>query len=328
VTVRIVGIGKAVPARVLTNFDLEKMVETSNDWIIDRTGIHERRVAGADESAASLGAEASRLALASAAIDPETIDLVICATTTPDNAFPATASLIQQAIGCRHAGAFDINSACTGFIAAFTAAAGLINSGIHRRILIAGTDVMTRLVDWTDRATCILFGDGAGAVVLEASDHQSPESFFLKSDGSLGEILYARTLHPGTQQESSAAAGGYLVMDGREVYRVAVREMEAAGRTAIEAAGLCVEDISYVIPHQANQRIIATVAKNMGIPLERMVMNLAKYGNTSAASIPLAMCEAWEEGRLHAGDRLLLVAIGGGVSWGACVTEWTGIGTA
>jgi 3-oxoacyl-[acyl-carrier-protein] synthase-3 len=322
VTVRIAGLGKAVPARVLTNFDLEKMVETSNDWIVERTGIHQRHIAAAEDTVASLGSEAARQALASASIDGESIDLVICATTTPDNAFPAASSLIQEAVGARRAGAFDVNAACTGFVAGFTIAAGLINSGVHRRVLVVGADVMTRLVDWSDRSTCILFGDGAGAVVLEKSDRDSPEAFILHSDGGLGNILYARSQQPGKAVETMDH--GYIVMDGREVYRVAIREMEAVCREAIEAAGLCLDDIALVVPHQANQRIIDAVAKNLGLPPKRMASNLAKFGNTSAASIPLALCDAWQEGRLHEGDRLLLVAIGAGVSWGACITEWSG----
>ena len=319
--VRIAGVGKYLPERVLTNADLEKMVATSDEWIVTRTGIRERRIAGANESSSTLGAAAARNALKSGDIDPSTVDLVICATSTPDNTFPATASLIQDATGCSRAGAFDVNAACAGFLPAYMSACGLINSGAYRRILVVGAEVMSRIIDWTDRGTCILFGDGAGAVVLDASERETPSSFFLRSDGSLARILYARghCAAPNTLTEAETFA---IAMDGREVFKVAVREMEEACRKAIAAAGLAIDDIAYVIPHQANQRIIAAVAKALGLPIERVIVNIDKYGNTSSASIPIALCEAWEEGRLRDGDRLLFAAVGGGLTWGATVLEW------
>ena len=322
--VRIAGVGKSLPERVMTNADLEKIVDTSDEWIATRTGIRERRIAADDESSATLGIEAGRRALASASIDPATVDLVVCATSTPDNVFPATACLIQDALGCTHAGAFDVNAACAGFLAAFTTAAGLINSGIHRRVLVVGAEVMSRIVDWTDRATCVLFGDGAGALLLEASERPGPESFVLRSDGSLARILYTRgrLAPPTTLSEADTFC---LTMDGREVFKVAVREMEAACRQAVASAGLAMDDIAYVVPHQANARIMSAIAKGLGLGPERVVQNIEKYGNTSSASIPIALCEAWEEGRLSEGDRLLFVAMGGGLVWGASVIEWTGV---
>lgn len=323
---RIAGIGKYLPPRVLTNADIAKMVDTSDQWIVERTGIHERRIAGDDETSATLGTEASRRALASAGLQPSDIDLVICATVTPDGMFPATACLIQDALGCRNAGAFDINAACVGFLSAFTTAAALINAGQYRRILVVGAEVLSRIVDWKDRTTCVLFGDAAGAVVLEASERVGPASVVLRSDGSLARILYARG--PCSAPRAITEAEGFcIIMDGREVFRIAVRAMEDAARQAIAAAGLTLDDIAYVVPHQANQRIISAVAKGLGVPRERVIVNLEKYGNTSSASIPVALCEAWEQGRLTDGDKLLFVAFGGGLVWGATVVEWTGVGT-
>jgi 3-oxoacyl-[acyl-carrier-protein] synthase-3 len=323
---RIAGIGKALPEHVLTNADLEKMVDTSGQWILERTGISERRIASETESASTLGTRAAAEALRSSGIDAAGIDLVICATATPDNMFPATASLIQDAIGAKNAGAFDVNAACVGFLYAYATGAQYINSGLYKRVLVIGSEVFSRIVNWKDRGTCVLFGDGAGAVVLEASERGGPASVVLKSDGSLGNILYAKG--PCGSPASAVEAESFcVVMDGREVFRIAVKAMEDAARQAVKEAGLCLDDIAYVVPHQANARIIATVAKRLGLPDERVITNVAKYGNTSAASIPLALCEASEEGRLKPGDNLLLVAFGGGLVWGATVIEWTGLGT-
>ena len=321
---RIAGIGKALPARILTNADLEKMVETTDEWITDRTGIKERRIAGEAETTATLGAEAARGALETARLDASDIDLVICGTVTPALQFPSTASLIQDMIGARRAGAFDVNAACVGFLSGYSAAAAMINAGMCRRVLVIGSETLSRIVNWKDRATCVLFGDGAGAVVLEASERGGPASVVLRSDGSLERILYARG--PATPMSAIDAEGFCIVMDGREVFRVAVRAMEDAARQAIGDAGLRLEDIAYVIPHQANARIIASVVKGLGLPPEKVIVNVSKYGNTSSASIPLALCEAWEEGRLQPGDNLVLVAFGGGLAWGATVVEWTGLG--
>jgi 3-oxoacyl-[acyl-carrier-protein] synthase-3 len=300
------------------------MVETSDEWIVERTGIRERRIAGPDDTAASLGAEAARMALRTAGIDARDLDLVICATITPDNMFPATASLIQDAIGARNAGAFDVNAACSGFISALTTGSQFINTGVYRRVLVIGSEVLSRIVNWGDRTTCVLFGDGAGAVVLEASDDVAPMSVVMGSDGAGARYLYARG-PAGAPSSLTEAEGFCIVMDGREIFRVAVRAMDESSRQAIAKAGLSLDDIDWVIPHQANLRIVNAVAKSLGVPQERLILNLAKYGNTSSASIPLALCEAWEEGKLSAGDHILLVAFGGGLVWGASVLEWTGI---
>jgi 3-oxoacyl-[acyl-carrier-protein] synthase-3 len=324
VAARITGVGKHLPERVLTNDDLEKMVETSDQWIVDRTGIRERRIAAQEESSATLGAEAARMALQTAGLDAASIDLVVCATCTPDGMFPATASLIQDAIGARRAAAFDVNAACTGFLAALATGSQFIESGLYERVLVVGAEVFSRILDWTDRSTCVLFGDGAGAVVLERGESGGIGSMVMKSDGSGAKLLYAR----GPASSLTEAEGYCVVMDGREIFKLAVRAMEEASRQAIAAAGLGVDDVALIIPHQANQRITAAVAKGLGVPLDRVYSNVERYGNTSSASIPVALCEAWEDGRLSVGDQLLLVAFGGGLVWGASVVEWTGVGAA
>jgi 3-oxoacyl-[acyl-carrier-protein] synthase-3 len=322
---RIIGVGKHLPQRVLSNDDLEKMVETSDQWIVDRTGIRERRIAAEDETAATLGAEAARMALRTAAIDPDSIDLVLCATCSPDGFFPATSSLIQEALGAHHAAAFDVNAACVGFLAALATGSQFIEAGSYKRVLVVGSEVFSRIVNWSDRSTCVLFGDGAGAVVLERAESGGVKSMVMQSDGAGAKLLYARA--PTSSPQSVTEAEGYcIVMDGREVFRFAVRAMEDSSRQAVGAAGLTVDDIALAVPHQANQRIIAAVAKGLGLPMDRMFSNVERYGNTSSASIPVALCEAWEEGRLQRGDNLLLVAFGGGLVWGASVLEWTGLG--
>lgn len=323
---RVVGVGKCLPDRVLTNIDLERMVETSHQWIVDRTGIHERRIAADDETAATLGAGAARMALQTAGLAPTDVDLIICATCSPDGIFPATASVIQETLGARNAAAFDVNAACAGFIAALAAGTQFINGGAYQRVLVIGSEVLSRIVDWHDRGTCVLFGDGAGAVVLEQAESGGLSSVVLKSDGGAAKLLYARG--PGSSPLTVTESEGYcIVMDGREIFRLAVRAMEDASRQAIAKAGLSVDQIDYVVPHQANQRIISALAKSLGVPAERVIVNVEKYGNTSSASVPVALCEAWEQGRLEAGDRLLIVAFGGGLAWGASVLEWTPLGS-
>ena len=321
---RIVGVGKYLPSRVLSNADLEQMVETSDEWIVDRTGIRERRLAAEDESTASLGTEAAKMALDTAGLRPDQIDLIICATCSPDGMFPASSSLIQERLGSS-AAAFDVNAACSGFLAALSTGTQFINSGAYERVLVVGSEVLSRIIDWTDRTTCVLFGDGAGAVVLEASDSDSVGPFVLKSDGSGAGMLYARG--PASARGVAESEGFCIVMDGREVFRFAVRAMEDVTRQAIRDAGLNPGDIDYVVPHQANQRIISAVAKSMNLAPEVMVSNVERYGNTSSASIPVALCEAWEEGRFKPGDRVALVAFGGGLVWGASLLEWTGLGS-
>lgn len=324
---RIVGVGKYLPSRVLTNADLESMVETSNEWIVERTGIRERRIASDDESCATLGARAARMALETAGLRADQIDLIICATLSPDGMFPASASLIQDELGASNAGAFDINAACNGFIAALATGAQFIDTGTYQRVLVVGAEVTSRILDWSDRSTCILFGDGGGAVVLEQGESGGIGSFVLKSEGSGANLLYARG--PASARGSSVLAGESfcIVMDGREVYRFAVRAMEEVTREAAAKAGVALDEIDYLVPHQANLRIMSSFARALGIGPERIISNIDKYGNTSSASIPVALCEAWEDGRLKPGDRLVLVAVGGGLSWGASLVEWTGLGS-
>ena len=323
---RIAGVGKYLPERVLTNFDLERMIDTSDAWVRERTGICERRMAADDETASTMGLEAARQALAQAEIDPADVDLVIGATYTPDGIFPTVASLVQDGLGARRAAAFDINAACAGFIAAFSTATQFIASGAYQRVVVVGTEVLSRVTNWEDRTTCVLFGDGAGALVLEASDRGGALSFVFRSDGSGAHILYA----PGPFGRPGSAEPGryFMVMDGPQVFKFAVQAMESATREAVQAAGLTLDDIDLLIPHQANLRIINSTAKALGLPPERAMVNVDKYGNTASASIPIALQEAWEQGRLHDGDRLVLVAFGGGLAWGASVVEWTPVGPA
>ncbi|MGB2695260.1 MAG: beta-ketoacyl-ACP synthase III [Dehalococcoidia bacterium] len=320
---RIAGLGKYLPERILTNADLERMVDTSDSWIIERTGVRERRLASENETSSTLGIEAARQALAQAEIDAGDLDLIIVATTTPDGMFPATASLVQDGLGARRAGAFDINAACVGFVSAVATASQFIQSGAYQRVLVVGSDVLSRLVDWKDRGTCVLFGDGAGAVVLEASDRGGPLSFVFHSDGGAASALYA----PGPCSTPLAAeAGFFIAMDGPQVFKFAVHAMESATREVMGSLSLGVNDIDLLIPHQANMRIINATAKALGLRPERAMVNVDRYGNTSSASIPMALQEASEQGRLHDGDRIVLVAFGGGLVWGALALEWAPVG--
>jgi 3-oxoacyl-[acyl-carrier-protein] synthase-3 len=325
--VRISGVGHYVPERVMTNHDLERLVDTSDEWIVERSGIHERRIAAPHESTSSLGAAAARAALASAELDASDLDLVIVGTSTPDGMFPAAASRIQHAIGARKAGAFDVNAACAGFLAALSTGAQFIASGAARRVLVVGAETMSRILDWTDRSTCVLFGDGAGALVLEEAAADEPggvEACLLRSDGSLASLLYAGGPAAPAGLDG-AALEARIVMDGRNVFRQAVTAMSQTALEAIARAGLRVEDIALCVPHQANLRIIDAVGRYVGLPAERVFVNLDRYGNTSSASIPIALSEASAAGRLQPGDHVLFVAFGGGLSWGACVMQWSGV---
>lgn len=323
---RITGVGRYLPEKRLTNADLEQMVDTTDEWIVDRSGIRERRIAAPDESSSTLGAEAARRALASAALEPTDIDLVIAGTCTPDGMFPATATLIQDAIGVHDAAAFDVNAACTGFLVALSTASQFVASGSVRRALVIGTETLSRIVDWTDRGTCVLFGDGAGAVVIEgtpAGEQGAVESFLLRSDGSHAGLLYAHG--PASPNPNGELLKSLIVMDGRGIFRQAVTAMTSAAQEALTAAGLTIDDITLCIPHQANLRILKATARNIGLSEDRVYVNLDRYGNTSSATIPIALAEATAEGRLTPGDKLLFVAFGGGLSWGAMVMEWSGV---
>ncbi len=320
---RITGWGKYLPERVLTNRDLERIVNTDDAWISSRTGIKERRIADPGETASSLAVRASADALRVAGLKHDDLDLVIAATCTSEHIFPACAALVQGALGAGRAAAFDINAACSGFIYALATAWQFVAAGTYDSVLVVGADVYSRIVDWQDRNTCILFGDGAGAVVIQASDvRPSVSSFVLGNDGSGASTIYT----PGPCGVNDGRY--YISMKGTETFRFAVNIVCQASREVLDAAKLELSDIDLIIPHQANTRIIRSAAKQLGVPEEKFFINVERYGNTSAASIPIALCEAVEEGRVNDGDRLLLVGFGGGLSWGAMVLEWgrSGVG--
>lgn len=323
--VRIRGVGMYVPTRVLTNFDLEKMVETSDEWIRTRTGIVERRIVDEGVASSDLAFEASKVAIERAGISPEDIDLIICATITPDMVFPATAYLISEKLGVKKPG-FDINAACSGFVYASVLAAALLKSGMYKNILVVGTEVLSKIVDWTDRNTCVLFGDGAGAVVYTYDDSESDViSVELGGDGGCADLLYVPaggSRLPATEDTVKNRLH-FIKMNGRETFKMAVRMMTESVEKVIQKAGIKKEDVKLVIPHQANIRIIDAIAEYLGVKREEKIfVNLDKYGNTSAASIPIALAEAVEQGRVQRGDILVLVAFGGGFSWGAMALRY------
>ena len=323
----ITGWGMAVPENILTNDDISKMVDTNDAWIRERTGIHERRIARDNEFPSTLGVEASINALRVANLRPTDLDLIICTSSSPEYIFPATACLIQDQLGARKAGAFDLLAACTGFIYALNMAAQAIRSGSIKNALVVGSETLSRFVDWKDRNTCILFGDGAGAFVLQASEQPGGVlSAVMHSDGSGADLLTLEgggSRYPAT--EATVREGKhYIQMDGKEVFRFATRVMASATQEALDAAGLTIEQIQWIIPHQANIRIIQAAARGLKLPMERFIVNLERYGNTSTASIPIAMVEAVECGKIKPGEKLVMVGFGGGLTWGALAAEWTG----
>lgn len=321
----VTGWGMAVPERVLTNAELEQMVDTTDEWIVTRTGIRERRVVKEGESTATLAARAARRALANTDLAPRDINLIIVATASPEHLFPATACIVQDMIGATNAGAFDLSAACTGFIIALNMAAQAIRSGSITNALVIGAETLSRLVNWEDRNTCVLFGDGAGALVLEASERPGGVlSCVMRSDGSGGELLSvpAGGSHMPTSLETVHRRLHTIHMNGREVFRFATRVMASATREATAQAGLSLEQIDLIVPHQANLRIIESAARSLHLPMERFMINIDRYGNTSSASIPIAIAEAVEHGRVRPGDHLILVAFGGGLTWGALALEW------
>ncbi len=321
----IVGWGKYVPPNVMTNEELAKKVDTSDAWIRERTGIRERRIA-TKETTASMALYAAQEAIEVADVDPNDIDLVIVATSSPEFIFPATASIVQDQLGACNAGAFDLSAACSGFVYGIGLAAGMIRSGIHNNVLVIGSETFSKLLNWKDRATCILFGDGAGAVLLQGSDEYGGIlSSVLGSDGSGGELLEipaGGSKNP-TSIETVMANMHFVKMNGREVYRFATRIMVDATKEALEKANIPAEELDLLIPHQANTRIIDYAAKALNLPPSKVFVNLEKYGNTSAASIPIALVEAIEDKRVNPGDHLVFVGFGAGLSWGACALEWT-----
>ena len=330
ISTRIAGLGHYLPERILTNADLEKMVDTSDQWILERTGIRERHIAAPDETSSTLAVRAAQMALEHARIDAADIDLVICATTTPDGLFPAIASAVQDRIGAGHAGAYDVNAACVGFLSAFSAATQYIATGACRRVLVVGTEVLSRIVNWQDRGTCLLFGDGAGALVLEAAEFGGPLGMVLRSDGSKRSALFAE----GPCGARDADGNGppphlcLINMDGPAIFKFAVQAMSSSVREALGKARLSVDDIDVLVPHQANLRIIQGTAKHLGLPMEKAIVTVHKYGNTSSATIPVALSEAQREGRLPEGGRVALCSFGGGLAWGAMILDWSTTGAA
>lgn len=316
------GFGAALPKRVVTNQELESKVDTSDEWIVQRTGIRQRHIAGEGETTASLGEAAARAALDNAGLTAADLDLIILATSTPDNTFPATAVNIQNRLGMHHGAAFDLQAVCSGFIYAVTTADAYIRGGLARRVLVIGAETFSRILDWSDRTTCVLFGDGAGAIILEAQEGEGTIAdrgvltAKLRSDGAHREKLYV------DGGPSTTGTVGHLKMEGREVFKHAVGMITDVIEAAFEATGTTAEDIDWLVPHQANRRIIDGSAKKLGIPLDKVVVTVDLHGNTSAASIPLALNTAAADGRIKKGDLVLLEAMGGGFTWGSVLIRW------
>lgn len=328
--VRLTGIGVQVPPHVLTNADISQFLDTSDEWISSRTGIRERRIAAAGESPSDLGSIAALRALDMAQSSARDIDLVISSSLIPDMVFPATAAVIAERIGAHKAGAFDVQAGCTGFVYALAAAAGFIGSGMYRRALVIGAETVSKGLDWEDRRTCVLFGDGAGAVVVERGDGDGLWTFDLGNDGAGVDKLNmpAGGARMPATHDSVTRRQHYLKMDGPEVFRFATRTVAQSCRRVLETADLSVTDVDLFVPHQANLRIIASAVRRLGIAEDRVFTNLEHYGNTSCASIPLCLYEAMEQGRLATGHRLLLAGFGAGLSWGSAVITWTLAGAA
>lgn len=323
---RIIGTGRALPERVVTNHDLEQTLDTSDAWIVERTGVRERRILAPELAASDLAAEAGRQACRAAGVEPDEIDCIVLATVTPDVPFPATAAYVQRKLGARRGGAaFDVSAACAGFLYALGVADGFIARGMFRRVLVIGVEVLSRIVDPADRNTAVLFGDGAGAVVL--APEVGPRgllSTHLFADGTHTDILHI----PGGGSRSPLSSTGleqrqqFVRMNGREVYQHAVRNMAAAAKIALEANQVEATELAWVIPHQANRRIVEAVAERLALSLDRFIVNLDRYGNTSSASLPIALSEAVDRGQIADGDLLLLVALGGGLAWASALIRW------
>lgn len=322
----ILGVGASVPERILTNAELEKMVATSHEWIVERTGIHERRIAAPSDLTSEYCEKAARIALERAGITADQLDLIIVGTATPDFPFPSTASVLQERLGIKGQMAFDITAACSGFLYGLIVADQFVKNGWARNALVIGAELLSRIVNWQDRGTCVLFGDGSGAVVLGPSPdgERGIISSAASADGSLWPILYlpAGGTRIPTSEETVKKNLHTIVMQGNEVFKVAVRSLLEAAQKALDLGGLTHEDVDLFVPHQANKRIIDAVGKRLGVPDEKIFKNLERYGNTSAASIPIALNEAWETGRMKEGDLLLLDAFGGGATTAAVLLRW------
>jgi 3-oxoacyl-[acyl-carrier-protein] synthase III len=319
-SVSITGLGCNVPDRVVTNDDLAELVETNDEWIVTRTGIHERRLAEPGELAMSdLALPAARDALAQAGVAPADVDLLIMATVTPDMAFPSTSALLADALGSTDAAAYDLSAGCTGFMYAIAQAYGMIAAGLSEKALVIGGDVLSSILDWTDRSTLVLFGDGAGAVVMERASRGGFLGFELGADGGGGDSLWL----PGSGSRKFENPDRFVKMNGREVFKFATRVMVTSAQAILERCGLSVDDVDVYVPHQANIRIIDHAARKLGFPPEKVVVNVQKYGNTSSGSIPLALADAAADGRLKPGAKVLMTGMGAGLTWGSGLIEWT-----
>jgi 3-oxoacyl-[acyl-carrier-protein] synthase-3 len=325
VDVAIMGTGAAVPRTCLTNSELERMVDTSDEWIVTRTGIRERRLAAAEEATSDLATAAAERALDDAGVRPQELDLVIVATVVPDMPFPATACLVQKNLGAIRAAAFDLEAACSGFIYALTVGAQFVATGTYQRVLVVGAEVLSRIVNWQDRSTCVLLGDGAGAVVLgPGNGRRTLLSTYLGADGNGADLLKQPAGGSRLPASRDTVEQGlhHVFMNGNQVFKFAVRTMGAAIFAGLKKAGLSPADIDLLVPHQANLRIIEAAAERFGLSMDRVMVNIDRYGNMSAASIPVALDEARREGRLNEGDIVVMVAFGGGLTWGSAVVRW------
>ena len=319
VRIGITGLGVHVPEKVMTNAELSTIVETSDEWIRERTGIRERRIAAPDEALTDIALPAARAALADAGVDAADIDLLICATVTPDMMFPTSSALLADELGMPRAAAYDLLAGCTGFVYAIAQGYAMLASGLSRRALVVGGDVLSKILDWEDRSTLVLFGDGAGAVVVEPVDHGGFLGFELGADGSGGEYLW----YPGSGSRHFENPDSYVKMNGREVFKFATRIMVHSAHGILDECGKTVDDIDVYIPHQANKRIIDYAVDKLGIPAEKTVVNVDRFGNTSSGSIPLALADARAEGRLQDGALVLMTGMGAGLTWGSALIEWT-----
>jgi len=315
---RIVGTGSYLPEKVLTNRDLEAKIDTTDEWIYSRTGIRQRHIAADGESTSDLALQASRKALAAAGITPADLDLIVVATTTPDMVFPSTACILQAKLGARNCPAFDVQAVCSGFIYGVSTADHFVRSGQYRHVLVVGAETYSRILDWTDRGTCVLFGDGAGAVVLRRDNAPGILSTRLHADGAYADMLAV----PGTVCGGQVSGRPLLQMDGPGVFRFAVKVLDEIVAETLAASGLQKMDIDWLVPHQANIRIIQATARKLGMSMEKIVVTVDRHANTSAASIPLALDEAARDGRIRAGQHVLMEAIGGGFTWGAVLAKW------
>ncbi len=313
------SIGVAVPPGILTNADLARTLDTSDEWIVERTGIHERRIAAKDEALTDIALPAARDALADAGVEAADIDLLICATVTPDMMFPTSSALLADELGMPKAAAYDLLAGCTGFVYALAQAYGMLASGLSKRTLVVGGDVLSKILDWTDRSTLVLFGDGAGAVVMEPVERGGFLGFELGADGGGGASLWL----PGSGSRHFEDAESLIKMNGREVYKFATRVLVSSAQKLLDEVGMTVDDVDVYVPHQANIRIIDHAAKKLGFPPEKVVVNVQKYGNTSSGSIPLALADAAADGMLKPGSKVLMTGMGAGLTWGSGLIEWT-----